>query len=236
MQMNEQVLTALEVLRNFAENDFEKHRIDVLEKDLTDPPKVEIIDDKHQKFNGIVYHENTKLHYYRVLSLHRVVYQYYYGGIPEEYEIHHDDWNPANNDISNLKMLTKPEHHKIHHQANITVICEHCGKPFVSKTKYARFCSPKCMRANSRKRYQIPAKCEYCGKNFQAHRYEGTRFCSRTCASKWREQQKNIQTEEKPTAICPVCGKEFIKTVHNRIYCSNKCNVKAYKQRSKNQS
>ena len=35
MQMNEQVLTALEVLRNFAENDFELHRIDVLEKFLT---------------------------------------------------------------------------------------------------------------------------------------------------------------------------------------------------------
>ena len=48
MQMNEQVLTALEVLRNFAENDFELHRIDVLEKDLTDPPKAEIIDEKKQ--------------------------------------------------------------------------------------------------------------------------------------------------------------------------------------------
>ena len=48
MQMNEQVLTALEVLKNFAENDFEKHRIDVLISDLTAPPKVEIIDDVYQ--------------------------------------------------------------------------------------------------------------------------------------------------------------------------------------------
>ena len=41
MQFNEQVLTALEVLRNFAENEFEKHRIEVLIQDLTDPPKVD---------------------------------------------------------------------------------------------------------------------------------------------------------------------------------------------------
>lgn len=49
MQMNEQVLTALEVLRNFAENEFELHRIDVLEQDLTAPPKAEIVDQSIKK-------------------------------------------------------------------------------------------------------------------------------------------------------------------------------------------
>ena len=110
MQMNEQVLTALEVLRNFAENDFERHRIDVLEKDLTEPPKVEVIDDKHQKFNGNVYYKHKSGHYVTNKGIHRDIWIYYHGDIPEpqsNYDIHHRDVNPSNNDISNLQLLTK---------------------------------------------------------------------------------------------------------------------------------
>ena len=75
MQMNEQVLTALEVLRNFAENDFERHRIDVLERDFTEPPKAEVIDDKHQKFNDFVFYKDLREHYTLSISIQRFVWQ-----------------------------------------------------------------------------------------------------------------------------------------------------------------
>ena len=51
---------------------------------------------------------------YGVRLLHRDVWTYYNGPIPEGYEIHHKDENPANNDISNLECLSMEEHHKKH--------------------------------------------------------------------------------------------------------------------------
>ena len=55
MKFTPEVVAALEVLRAAAENDFERHRIDVLERDLHEPPKVEVIDDKHQRFADILF-------------------------------------------------------------------------------------------------------------------------------------------------------------------------------------
>ena len=52
MVFDEKIKTAFEVLRNAATNDFERHRIDVLERDLTSPPVAEQIDETHQRFNG----------------------------------------------------------------------------------------------------------------------------------------------------------------------------------------
>lgn len=100
MEMNEKVLTALEVLRDSAENDFELHRIEVLINDLTAPPVAEQIDENHQKFNGVTYLKQNGDHYG---SIHRDIWNYYYGEIPQGYEIHHKDLNPENNNISNLQ-------------------------------------------------------------------------------------------------------------------------------------
>jgi len=55
MKFTPEVVAALKVLRDNAETDFERHRIDVLERDLTAPPAPEVIDDKHQRFNGVTY-------------------------------------------------------------------------------------------------------------------------------------------------------------------------------------
>lgn len=44
----------------------------------------------------------------RVL-IHRLVYMTFKGPIPIGYEIHHKDFNPKNNDISNLELVTKWE-------------------------------------------------------------------------------------------------------------------------------
>ena len=55
MKKPDRVAELLAELRDLTENDFERHRINVLERDLTSPPTVEIIDDTHQRFNGVTY-------------------------------------------------------------------------------------------------------------------------------------------------------------------------------------
>lgn len=44
------------------------------------------------------------------VQLHRDIYEYYYGLIPQGYVIHHIDNNPSNNNIENLQLMLWGEH------------------------------------------------------------------------------------------------------------------------------
>ena len=123
MKFTPEIIAALETLKNAAENDFERHRIDVLKKDLTEPPKVEVINEKYQKFNGVTYYKNTASgHYQKCIPLHYDLYRYYFGEIPPLHDVHHLDLNPANNELENLQLLTKAEHRNLHRRRQKT----HC--------------------------------------------------------------------------------------------------------------
>ena len=78
-------------------------------------PRIEIIDERHQKFNGLIYtrHKDSG-HYSRELLLHRVVWQHFFGEIPKGFDVHHRDCDPSNNDITNMMLLTRSEHRKLH--------------------------------------------------------------------------------------------------------------------------
>lgn len=47
---------------------------------------------------------------------HRLIFEDFYGYIPEEYVIHHKDGNKLNNCILNLQLLRKSEHHSLHNK------------------------------------------------------------------------------------------------------------------------
>ena len=47
-------------------------------------------------------------------SLHRDVWIYYRGEIPNDHHIHHIDGNTANNDIFNLECISGEDHYKMH--------------------------------------------------------------------------------------------------------------------------
>ena len=49
-----------------------------------------------------------------VLSLQAVLYAYFIGTVHENYVVHHIDDNPLNNDLSNLILVTRSEHSKLH--------------------------------------------------------------------------------------------------------------------------
>lgn len=226
MQMNDKVLNALEVLREYAENDFERHRIEVLIQDLIDPPKAEQIDDSHQKFNGVVYSKHNDDHYG---TIHRDIWRYYCGEIPDGYEVHHKDLNPENNDISNLQILTRAEHRKLHqNMAKLhlertfsTYTCENCGKTFKARTDSNRkFCSYKCRRA---KEFELKRKeksrriCKNCGKEFFAAR-DIQAFCCDNCRRLYYHKK-----EKRYEKVCPICGKTFKTRTEKSVCCSIKC-------------
>lgn len=49
---------------------------------------------------------------------HRLVYEDFYGEIPDGYQVHHIDKNKDNNLISNLQLLSDSDHSKIHYKDN----------------------------------------------------------------------------------------------------------------------
>lgn len=198
-------------------------------------PSVEIIDERRRKFNGIIFYESKREgRYFTAVPLHKAVYMYAYGEIPDGYEIHHIDFDPTNNEIENLILLTHTEHMKIHAKINSSkcrhlkskFICKNCGKEY--ETVYNgnnMFCSRKCQRQyNYRNSNQQEKRiCIVCGKGFTVHKYSKTKICSKECLSKFNYNPK-IHIIKK----CVTCGIEFETTkTHNKKYCSRECYHKA---------
>ena len=216
MKFTPEVIAAIQTLRDNADNDFELHRIDVLEQDLTSPPQVEIIDGKHQRFNGIVYRETTKQHYGMSAQIHRDVWSYYYGEIPNGYHIHHIDENPVNNSISNLCCLSAEKHARLHGKLTKPVkkiyTCVTCGKSFEGYANSNTHYCPEC--------YHPIKHCVHCNKTFRAN-YPQQKFCSTKCSARY--QFKGHREKR----ICPVCGKEFeVLKSRPSICCSISCGNK----------
>lgn len=225
MKFTPEVVAALKVLRNNAESDFERHRLDVLERDLTAPPTIEQVDENHQRFNGVTYTKDCNGHYRVTANVHRDIWEYYNGEIPDGYHIHHVDEDKNNNAVENLQCLSKSEHQALHMQTSDRhekrkrlFICQHCGREYVGyESGNNAFCSKQCRDESSLE----TRTCTVCGKSFKARRWEKTKYCSPQCASQARRKDK--------TKICVGCGKTFNARRHfgAQKYCSFECYVKS---------
>lgn len=71
-----------------------------------------------QFFNGNQYDYFSQGGYYRNSKtsnfIHRDVWEFFNGLIPEGFAVHHKDHDPKNNDINNLSLLTLSEHAILH--------------------------------------------------------------------------------------------------------------------------
>ena len=222
MKFTPEVVAAFEVLHAAAETDFERHRLDVLEQDLHEPPAPEIIDETHQKFNGVVYKKNSGGHFSNDIRIHQAVWSYFNGEIPEEYHIHHIDEDKTNNNAENLLCLSKSEHQAIHmqnggyhEQRKCLLVCKQCGEKYVGyKSGNNRFCSEECRKAF----YTVTRICEVCGKSFETQT-PSSKFCSHECMGKARQKIK----------VCEECGKEFNGRAKQK-YCSFACYLRHNKK------
>ncbi|MBR1645714.1 MAG: HNH endonuclease [Selenomonadaceae bacterium] len=211
-----------ELLRTCAETPQESLAVEeMIRKVEGDMPPIETVSDTQKKFAGLKFYKKKGTNYCCAVSLHRFVWQYFNGEIPEDCDIHHRDFNHDNNDIANLELVTKDEHKRIHAAVKkqksppkkSVFVCVVCGKNFQAVNRGNNsYCSEEC-RHRSKLETRI---CEICGKEFSALINGDQRFCSETCYYQYRRRRE--------TKKCPVCGKEF-KTSPSRkkIYCSSKC-------------
>lgn len=107
-------------------------------------------------YNGVRYSENVQG--YLISSegdgrlLHRVIWEEYYGAIPDGYVIHHKNANKKDNRIENLSLEEWGSHTAYHNSTGISygaITCKGCGKVVKRRSSEIRrgqnkFCSRGC--------------------------------------------------------------------------------------------
>lgn len=173
--------------------------------------------EKHQYFNGRKYTRDEKTGYYLNSThrerIHRAVWEYYNGPIPDGYAIHHIDEDKSNNSIENLQLISKSAHATLHGKERAAVsyewMCQNIREKAAPKAaEWHKSDAGRAWHSEHGKtvfRNLEPQKriCEQCGNEYKTKARHASRFCSNNCKAKWR-RENGLDDVEK---VCPVCGK-----------------------------
>jgi hypothetical protein len=173
------------------------------------------------------------------LLLHRSVWEFHRGPIPDGYHVHHKDENTGNNEIENLECILGIDHLTRHMQGRLAdpdflaMVRENAAKARpLTKAWHASPEGHEWHRQHSIEAYAnrqpTDETCRHCGKQFSSiSRREG--FCSNACKTRWRFKS-GIDDIDK---TCPVCsrvfrGNKYVKSVS----CSRACGAEIRRARS----
>ena len=167
--------------------------------------RVEIVSPTKQYFNGAHYWKGKNERYYRNAhykphSLHRAVWEYHNGKIPEGMVIDHIDRNTDNNQIENLRCVTLSENARNISSEAKAQKKAHCDKiRSLTKSWHA---SPEGLEWHRQhgikayaKRKPIERVCSICGKKFMTTQYsERVHLCSPSCQQKDLRRRRKLDT------------------------------------------
>jgi HNH endonuclease len=191
--------------------------------------------EKYKEYNGNKFRLNAQGYYVRLISilLHRDVWEYHYGKIPEGYQIHHKDGDKLNNEIENLECIEHSEHVKKHWDENKDYLTEKVRKNIKTAQRWRstnegkKYYSKhsKDVWKNSPKHYR---KCVNCKKDYECYERALSKFCSRKCAHKHSFRTKREQRN------CSICGVAFNAYKYNRTStCGRSCRLMKFNQTRK---
>ena len=175
-----------------------------------------------QEFNGVRYYHKPPGYYHTCIArgihryMHRDIWIFHHGPIPEGHHVHHKDGNRANNAIENLCCMPKGKRGAIHMLERIATYPEQNALALDKAREAAKawHASEEGRRWHSvhgkdtwKDRAMAEFRCCVCGKTFSGvtgiHREK--QFCSDACQSRARRDSGIDDV----TRICTMCGKEF---------------------------
>ena len=194
---------------------------------------------KYQKFNGVYFYEEKERGYYRNSKLkdrmHRYVWRFYNGEIPEGYHVHHIDGNKGNNDIKNLELIYGSDHLSMHGKMYFENNKEKVRKNLKENAipKASEWHKSEEGRKFHRELFKkglsdfienkVIKECIQCGKEYETINTEKPKFCSNKCKSKHRRESG----VDDVTKSCENCGSSFVT---NKYYKKETCSLSCTKE------
>jgi hypothetical protein len=204
---------------------------------------------KTQYFNNESFVKDDSTGYYlsskqiingRQERMHRYVWRYYYGEIPDGYHIHHIDHNKANNDICNLQLIDSKVHVSLHtkeyHQNNKEKVLKNLNnirnmtKEWHASATGIEWHKNHYQKMKDKLHVTILMQCLNCNIEFKGL-INRSKVCSNKCKSALRRKLKldNIIKN------CIGCNNEFTTNKYSKsIYCSKSCACKMYWHKKNN--
>ena len=178
-------------------------------------------------YSGNIKDADGKRHIKRA---HIYVWEKYNGKVPKGYHVHHLDGNKANNDISNLALMSAfahSSHHVLEHSDASRERMQSIVRPLAiqwHKSEAGSEWHKEHYEDSTRAIWsaRITKTCEVCGKQFETNHasQNKARFCSNNCKSAFR-RMSGVDNE---TRYCRICGKPFITNKYSRaLLCSKEC-------------
>lgn len=161
--------------------------------------EVQKISSTAQRFNGVTYYLCGQYFQHRGKRLHRAVWEYHNGQIPDGCHVHHRDGDKGNNDISNLALLDGREHLSGHmktperrlESAALIENAREAARKWHGSAEGTAF-HARLGRENWEKRKIQTYRCSFCGKEFQTkfvYPKESNHFCHPNCKAKFRRRR-----------------------------------------------
>ena len=200
-----------------------------------------------QEFNGLIFHQFKDTGYFRcfknkkVILMHRYVWEYYNGPIPEDYDVHHIDGDPANNDISNLELREKHEHRRFHarditdeqrewkRQHMLNTVIPKATEWHKSEAGH-EWHKQQIRKQHENGVFKRELICTQCGKTFIGEKNGEHSFCSGACKSKYR-RDNHLDDEIR---VCAVCDKEFSTNKYKKAICCSRSCSNRYRSQHRN--
>lgn len=194
----------------------------------------------YQVFNGVRFYK-VKSGYYKGSGgcwMHRYVWSFYNGPVPDGCDVHHKDGNRGNNAIENLECVMRRSHHEDHMSlrdpSELRDIAVNKMIPAAAewhKSAEGRLWHKKHYASTlGEKRNQMITKtCEYCGKEYQVSSLLDckSRFCSNNC----KTQSRRVSGADNEDRTCVICGKHFVAGKYTKTKtCSRECSVESTKR------
>ena len=148
-----------------------------------------------QEFNGKVYYLYKGEKYFSKgrKRLHRVVWEYYNGEIPKDYDVHHVDGNTHNNSINNLNLVNRFLHAKFtgkqRFKNNPNFAKEFHEKGIEAAKKWHKSKEGKEWHSKHGKQTWVNREyrklnCQVCGKEYETRHSGVSKYCHQNCKAK----------------------------------------------------
>lgn len=189
-----------------------------------------------QYFNGKEFVCVTGGKYYREKGvftnlMHRYVWAFYNGDIPEDCDIHHKDGDPSNNNIENLECLPKTAHKRLHadtlsedkrewYRVNLQEKARPKAIEWHKSEEGRAWHKELITKQHKLGVFKHELICTNCGKSYVGEKHHENNFCSNACKSAYRRKSG----VDLVPAVCVTCGKYFkTNKLRPAKTCSRSC-------------